>query len=101
MSFKQEAAKDFAEIISDIGEPITWNGREFKAIITAISEIESLAIGGFAEEYDFTVKIPSSYFYDSLPQTNDRVTMDGISYRIVKVMKSKKYPALVFTIKSK
>ena len=57
MSLKDEKAADLSGIVAEIGEPVIWNGRTYKAIITSIESSDTLQIGGFGEDYDFTVKI--------------------------------------------
>ena len=50
MSLKDEKAADLAEIVAEIGEPVVWNGRTYRAIITSIESSNILQIGGFGEE---------------------------------------------------
>jgi len=72
MTLKAEKAADLAEIVSEMGEPVVWNGRTYRAIITAIESMETLQIGGFGEEYDFTVKIAKAVLGRFLPSRTRR-----------------------------
>lgn len=101
MSFKAEKAADLAEIVSEIGEPVVWNGRTYRAIITAIESLETLQIGGFSEEYDFTVKIAKVVLGRSRPKVNEAIQFDGKTYRISKVSDSPAYPMVTLTVQAK
>ena len=101
MSIKHEKAADLAGVLDEVGEPVTWNGRTFKAIITSIDSSETLQIGGFGEDYDFTVKIAKSAMGRARPKVNEAIQFDGNTYRIAKVSESPAYPLVTLTVKSK
>ena len=98
---KEEKAADLAGIVTEIGEPVVWNGRTYRAIITAIESLESLQIGGFSEEYDFTVKIAKASLGKDRPKVNDAIRFDGKTYRISKASDSPAYPMLTLTVQAK
>lgn len=101
MSLKSEKAADVAEIIGEIGEPVHWSGKTLKAIITPVELSDALAIGGFDQEYDFTVKIPKAALGNARPRLNDPIEFDEKTYRIAKVSESPGYPMIVLTVQSK
>ena len=101
MSIKQEKAADLAGILEEVGEPVVWNGRTFRAIITPIESSETLQIGGFGEDYDFTIKIAKAALGRSRPKLNDAISFDGDTYRVAKVSESPAYPLVTLTVKSK
>lgn len=101
MNIKREKAADLAGVVLEIGEPVVWNGRTFKAIITSIESSETLQIGGFGEDYDFTVKIPKAALGKARPRLNDSIQFDARSYRIAKVSESAGYPMVILTVQSK
>lgn len=101
MSIKDEKAADLAGILDEVGEPVVWNGRTFKAIITSIESSETLQIGGFSEDYDFTVKIAKAVLGCTRPKLNDTLSFDGDIYRVTKVSESPAYPLVTLTVKSK
>ena len=50
MSLKDERAADAAELLAQIGEPVIWNGRTFKALISPVEISATKAgVGGFEE----------------------------------------------------
>ena len=75
MNIRDEKAADLDGIVADIGEPVLWNGQTYAAIITSIESSETLQIGGFTEEYDFSVKIP---------KVNEALHFDGKAHRITR-----------------
>ena len=101
MSLKQEKAADLAGIVAEIGEPVIWNSRTYKAIITSIESSNILQIGGFSEEYDFTVKIPKVALGKVRPKVNEPIQFDGKTYRISKVSESPAYPMITLTVQVK
>jgi hypothetical protein len=98
---KHEKAADLAQILDEVGEPVTWNGRTYRAIITAIESSETLQIGGFGEEYDFTVKLAKEALGKSRPKVNEAIQFDGKAYRIARVSESPSYPLVTLTVQAK
>ena len=101
MTLKDEKAADLASIVAEIGEPVVWNGRTYQAIITAIVSSDLLQIGGFSEEYDFTVKILKLSLRNERPKVNEPIQFDGKTYRIAKVSESPAYPMVTLTVQVK
>lgn len=98
MNIQDEKAADLACIVAEIGEPVVWNGRTYRAIITAIESLETLQIGGFGEEYDFTVKIAKASLGNNRPKVNEAVQFDRKTYRIARVSESPSYPMVTLRI---
>jgi len=101
VSLKSEKAADLAEIVAEIGEPVVWNGRAYRAIITSIESSNILQIGGFSEEYDFTVKIAKAALGKARPKVNEAIQFDSKTYRISKVSESPAYPMVTLTVQVK
>ena len=101
MRLSSEKAADMAGIVDEIGEDVAWNGHTYKAIITPLETSDSLQIGGFAEEYDFIVKIPRATLGSLMPKKHDVIQFDGKSYKIARITESKPYPMLILAIHSK
>ena len=101
MSLKDERAADAAELLAEIGEPVVWNGQTYNAIITAVDLSDVLQVGGFGENYDFTVKIAKADLGDARPHLNDPIEFDGTTYRIAKTSESGNYPMVTLTVRSK
>ena len=101
MNIKDEKAADLAGIVADIGESVVWNDKTYAALITAIESSETLQIGGFTEEYDFSVKIPKTALGTLRPKVNEPLRFDGKTYRISRVSDSPSYPMVVLTVQAK
>jgi hypothetical protein len=101
VSIKDEIAADAVGILSEIGEPVIWSGQLFNAIISRVELSDALQIGGFDQEYDFTVKILKWAFGPVRPKLNDPVQFDGDTYRIAKVSESPASPFVILTVQSK
>jgi len=101
MALKSEKTADLAGIVAEIGEPVVWNGRTYRAIITSIESLETLQIGGFGEEYDFTVKIAKPALGKARPKANEPIQFDGKTYRISKISESASYPMVTLTVQAK
>lgn len=101
MNIKAEKAADLARLLNEIGEPVVWNGRTYHAIITAIESSENLQIGGFSEEYDFTVKIAKAELGRARPKVNEAIQFDRKTYRVSKVSESPSYPMVTLTAQAK
>ena len=101
MNIKDEKAADLAGIVADIGEPVVWNDQTYSAIITSIESSETLQIGGFTEEYDFSVKIPKAALGTLRPKVNESLRFDGKTYRISRVSDSPSYPMVTLTVQAK
>jgi len=101
MKLRDEKAVDLSEILQDIGEPVIWNGRTYRAIITATDASDALQIGGFGEEYDFVVKIAKAALGRARPKVNEALQFDGKTYRISKVSDAPAYPMVTLTAQAK
>lgn len=101
VSLQCEKTADIADILSDIGELVVWEGKTYSAIITSVDQIDTLQIGGFAEEYDFTVKIPKAALGLARPKVKDPIQFDDKTWRISKVSESPSYPMVTLMVQSR
>ncbi len=101
MLLKDEKAADLFAIVAEIAEPVIWNGRTYKAIITSIESSDTLQIGGFGEDYDFTVKIAKAALGKARPKLHEPIQFDGKTYRIARASESPGYPMVALTVQSK
>jgi len=98
MSLKDEKAADLAGLLDEIGEPVTWNGRTYKALVSDPAIGEHLEIGGFTGTGDFTIKIPRTAFGTQLPKLGDIAGFEGERFRIVRITNHPQYPMLVIVV---
>lgn len=98
MSIKNEKAADLAGILDEIGEPVTWNGRTFKALVSDPAIGENLELGGFAGTGDFSIKAPRSVFGARPPKLGETVEFDGDRFRITRITNHPQYPLIVLVV---
>ena len=98
MSIKSEKAADLAGILDEVGEPVTWNGRTFKALVSDPAIGEHLDLGGFVGTGDFTIKIPRPALGTQLPKLGEIVGFEGVRFRIVRITNHPQYPMIVLVV---
>ena len=98
MSIKDEMAADAVEILAEIGEPVTWNGITFSALLSDPGLSEDLGLGGFSGTGDFTIKILRSALGDARPKLGDIIGFEGARYRITRTTDHPRYPMVVLVV---
>ncbi len=98
MSIKDEMAADAAEILTEIGEPVTWNGRAYPALVTDPTAGEDLNLGGFAGTGDFTVKIMRAALGTTRPKLGEIIGFEGNRYRITRTTDHPRFPMVVLVV---
>jgi hypothetical protein len=95
MSLKHEKAADLAQLLDEVGEPVTWNGQAYKALVSDPAIGEHLELGGFTGTGEFTVKIPRTSFDKRLPKLGELIEFEGDRFRIERITNHPQYPMLV------
>jgi len=95
---KHEKAADLAQILDEVGEPVAWNGRTFKALVSDPAIGEHLDLGGFTGAGDFTIKIPRTAFDARLPKLGEIIEFEGERFRITRITNHPQYPMLVIVV---
>ena len=98
MNIKSEKAADLAGILDEVGEPVTWNGRTLRALVSDPAIGEHLALGGFTDIGDFTIKIPRTSFGAQLPKLGEIVGFEGVRFRVVRITNHPQYPMIVLVV---
>jgi len=98
MSLSDEKAADLAGLLDEIGEPVTWNGRSYKALVSDPAIGERLDIGGFTGTGDFTIKIPRKSFDNRLPKLGELIEFEGDRFRIERITNHPQSPLLVIVV---
>lgn len=98
MSIKDEMAADAAEIVAEIGEPVTWNGRTYPALVTDAIAGEDLNLGGFTGTGDFTVKIMRAALGTARPKLGEIIGFEGNRYRITRTTDHPRFPMVVLVV---
>lgn len=98
MSIKEEMAADAAEILAEIGEPVTWNGKTFSALVSDPAIGEDLGLGGFSGTGDFTIKIMRSALGEARPKLGEIFGFENAQYRITRITDHPRYPMVVLVV---
>lgn len=98
MSLSDEKAADLAGLLNEIGEPVMWNGRTYKALVSDPAIGERLEIGGFTGTGEFTIKIPRSAFESRFPKLGELIEFEGARFRIERITNHPQYPLLVIVV---
>ena len=92
-----ELAADLAEIFSEIGTTVEWEGASYQAVIADPMVQLDLQSGGFLPQSDFVVKIARSTL-PSLPQVGQALRIDGQVYQITGLTNKPTSPLLVLHV---
>ena len=98
MNIKSEKAADLAGVLDEVGEPVIWNGRTFRALVSDPAIGENLELGGFIGTGDFTIKIPRVAFGVRLPKLGEVVGFEGGQFRIGRITNHPQYPLIVLVV---
>lgn len=98
MTLEDEKASDLAEILAEIGEPVTWNGNTYPALVSDPTIGEDLGPGGFTGTGDFTVKILCSALGDTRPKLGEIIGFEGGRHRITRVTDHPRYPMVALVV---
>jgi len=98
MNLKAEKAADLAGVLTEVGEPVVWNGHTYQALVSDPAVGEHLDLGGFTGTGEFTVKIPRTAFHKRRPRMGEVVTFEGNKFRITRVTNHPQYPLIVLVV---
>ena len=98
MKLKDEKSSDLAGVLAEVGEPVSWNGRSYQALVSDPAIGEHLELGGFAGTGEFTIKIPRTAFHKRQPKLGEIVTFEGDRFRITRITNHPQYPMLVLVV---
>lgn len=92
-----ELATDLAEIFSEIGTTVEWEGLPYSAVIADPMVQLDLQSGGFLPQADFVVKIARSAL-PSLPQVGQSIRIEAQVYQITGLTNKPTSPLLVLHV---
>lgn len=91
-----------AEILTDVGTQIQWDGDDYDAILAEPRVDLDLTTGGFSAEADYSIKIRKTDLPEgSAPVAKDQVTIAGAVYVVRGVTDSPSSPMLVLHVARK
>ena len=82
-----EMQSDFNEIMADLPQSITFEGTVYTALVTDITDADTLEMAGITEDQGFEVYISKDDF-TTLPTSGDVITISGTQYRVISISDS-------------
>lgn len=98
MSLEQEILGDLAELLTEHGVQAQWQGVSLIVLASRIAAESSIAVGGYVESPDLSVRVPRAAFTGQLPVFGQRITVDGVQYRISRVGGHPRSPLLTLVL---
>lgn len=94
MPFFEDAATDAAEILAEVGRPVTFRAATVSAMIPDQQAGLDLQTGGFSTDGSLVVRFLAADYLAQPPADGEKVTHDGKEYRISSI--SRKTPSAWF-----
>jgi hypothetical protein len=98
MSPESEILADLAELLSEHGVPARWQNTDLIVLASRIGTESGIAVGGYVESPDLTIRVPRTAFTGPVPQYGQRITVDGEVYRISRVSSHPRSPLLTLVL---
>ena len=67
MSLSPEIEADLNQILPEFGDPITWKGASYHALVSDVTMGDAPGLGGFTDSGDITVKLVRSHLTAGVP----------------------------------
>ena len=100
MSLESDMLRDLAELLSEHGVPARWQNTDLIVLASRISTGSEIAIGGYVESPDLSIRVPRAAFTGPVPAFGQRIEVGGESYRIAKVGGHPRSPLLTLVLTS-
>ncbi len=100
MSLDSDILSDLRELLAEHGVTARWNGLDLLVLASRVKRDQQIEIGGFVESPELSLRVPKLAFPESLPNTGDRIAVDGKPYRIVQVSEHPRSPLLTLSLSS-
>jgi hypothetical protein len=100
MSLESDMLADLAELLSEHGVPARWQNTDLIVLASRNSAGSEIAIGGYVESPDLSIRVPKAAFTGPVPAFGQRIEVGGESYRIAKVGGHPRSPLLTLVLTS-
>ena len=97
-TLQDELASDCLEILGEIGHTMAWKGSNYDCIVGDPSIDTSLDPGGFMPQGTILVKMRRAAVAGSGPSINDRVTLNGETYKVSSNVNKENSPFIIIQI---
>lgn len=76
---------DVAFMVNDLGDVMTFNGTGYACVISSITKSKTLENAGYFAEASFQIVVQTSLLTAGRPVANNKVTVGGTVYRVLRV----------------
>lgn len=98
MDLEDSIRADLDELLAEHGVVASWNGLDLMVLAGRASLDQDMAVGGFVDAPDLSIRVPCSALPAAGPKNGDRVTVDGEDYRIVRVSRHPRSPLVTLVL---
>ena len=100
MALHDDILSDLRQILTEHGVKVRWKGIDLTALASRVRSEQQIEIGGLVESPDLDLRVPKSTFAGPLPKFGERIEVEGIAYRIVRVGGHPRSPMMVLSLAS-
>ena len=98
MELESEILSDLRQLLTEHGVKARWQGIDLLVLVSRVKREEQMGMGGFVESPDLSLRVPKRSFANTLPQTGERIEVDGTEYRISQVSSHPRSPLLTLSL---
>jgi len=94
MDLESEILSDLRQLLDEHGVKARWQGIDLLVLVSRVKREQQIDMGGFVDSPDLSLRVPKLAFPITLPQTGERIKVDGTEYRISQVSSHPRSPLL-------
>ena len=98
MGIEAEITNDLRELLTERGVAARWSDIDIVVLASRAKHEQQIDIGGFVDSPDMSVRVLKASFPDALPKCGERITVDGVDYRISQVSQHPRSPLLTLSL---
>ncbi len=101
MPLPPEIESDIEAILAEFGDPITWKGDSYQALVSDVGMGAVPGLGGFIDSGEISVKLLRSHLTAGVPALGDSIGFDGADFRVTRVSDRPSRPVIILTCAAK
>jgi hypothetical protein len=98
MSSESEILADFRQLLAEHGVSARWKTTDLLALVSRVRREQQIDMGGFVESPELSLRVAKEDFPGVLPKFGERIEVDGLTYRIMRVSDHPRSPLLILTL---
>ena len=100
MGLESEILSDLLQLLDERGVKARWQGIDLLVLVSRVKSEQQIAMGGFVESPDLSLRVPKAAFPNTRPKFGERIEVDGTEYRISQVSSHPQSPLLTLSLSS-